>query len=389
MGLKATWMTGRIRKSVLLAALSVAALLVAACGSDDAAAPAAVQATPTITVPAAPATVAPVPDPTVAPRPAPTATPRPAPTPVPTPNPWAIPGIVDPDNFGWPRELEFDGERVTIAGPPERLHTLSLGHDEIVVALVGAKTLVGIGSFTANETYSNVALAVADLPKVRRDPEEVVALDPDLVIASKFTQQDLVDSIRGAGITVVRTALERSAEGHETNIRVLAYMLGAEAAAEVLIADIRGRIEFIQEKTGGVAVGERPTVLSIARFSDSISAAGGDSTEGGIIEQAGGVNAAAAAGFEGNQTISLESIVAMNPDLIVITQPDPGASELRDELLGEPALAGVPAIADGRVVIGDPRFFTTLSHWNVRGIEELAALLYPDAFAGVEFKDFD
>jgi iron complex transport system substrate-binding protein len=369
--------------------LAVAALLIAACGSDKAAAPSEVQASPT-TSPAAPAaTVAPIPDPTATPRAAPTATPRPAPTPAPTPNPWAIPGIVDPDNFGWPRELEFGGEQVTIAVPPERLHTLSLGHDEIVVALVGAETLVGIGSFTANETYSNVAQAVADIPKVKRDPEEVVALDPDLVIASKFTKQDLVDSIKGAGITVVRTALESSAEGHETNIRVLAYMLGAEAAAEVLIADIQGRIEFIQEKTGSVAAGERRTVLSIARFSDSISAAGGDSTESGIIEQAGGVNAAAEAGLDGHQTVSIESIVAMNPDLIVITQPDPGASELRDELLGEPALASVPAIADGMVILGAPRFFTTLSHWNVRGIEELAAQLYPEVFAGVEFKDFD
>jgi iron complex transport system substrate-binding protein len=138
-----------------------------------------------------------------------------------------------------------------------------------------------------------------------------------------------------------------------------------------------------------VAAGDRPAVLSIARFSDSISAAGGDSTEGGIIDQAAGVNVAAEAGLDGHQTVSLESIVAMNPDVIVITQPDPEASALRDELLGEPALAGVPAIADGRVITGDPRFFTTLSHWNVRGIEELAAQLYPDVFAGVEFKDFD
>jgi len=31
---------------------------------------------------------------------------------------------------------------------------------------------------------------------------------------------------------------------------------------------------------------------------------------------------------------------------------------------------------------------TTLSHWNVRGIEELAMLLFPSKFAGVTFEDF-
>ena len=309
-------------------------------------------------------------------------------TAVPTPNPWAVPGIVDPDNFGWPRVVQLGDDLVTIEGPPERLLTLSLGHDEIVAALIGADTVVGAGSFTSNETYSNVPTVFAHLPAVARDPEVVVALDPDLVIVSKFTKQDLVESIQSTGITVARTALESSAEGHETNIRLVAYMLGAEASAEVLIEDIRGRIEFIQSRTGRF-IGDKPTVLSISRFSDSISAAGGGSTEGGIIEQAGGINAAAEAGLEGFQTVSLESIVAINPDVIIITQPDPGAGELRDELLGDPALAGVPAVADGRVVLAAPRYFTTLSHWNVRGIEELAAELYPEAFAGVVFKDFD
>ena len=63
----------------------------------------------------------------------------------------------------------------------------------------------------------------------------------ELVIASKFTKKDLVDSIRDAGITVVRTALESSAEGHETNIRVLAYMLGDHQIRGSLASHPAGR----------------------------------------------------------------------------------------------------------------------------------------------------
>lgn len=342
---------------VALAALMAVAV---ACGSEEASPPAQTGPTPAITVP------------TVAPA----------------PSPWAIEAIVDPTNFGWPRELQIGDERIVIKAPPQRLHTLSLGHDEIVVALVGAEGLVGVGSFTANETYSNVAAEVDGLPKVSRDAEEVVSLNPDLVIASKFTKQDLVDTISGTGIQVVRTSLESSAEGHETNIRTLAYMLGAEDRAEELIQQIQTRINFVKSSVAKAADGTMPGVLSIAKFSDSISAAGSDSTEGGIIEQAGGLNVAAASGIDGHGTISLESIIAMNPDVIVITQPDPGASDLADLLKAEPALANVPAIANDLIMLGDPRFFTTLSHWNVRGIEDLAAVLFPEQFTGVVFEGF-
>ncbi len=299
------------------------------------------------------------------------------------------PGILDSSNLGWPREIETSEGAVSLEGPPQRIHTLSLGHDEIIAALIGADRFSGIGSFTANATYSNIAAEVGDLKKVKRDAEEVLGLDPDLVIASKFSKADLVDLIKASGVPVARTALESSTTGNIPNILLLGYMLGAEERALELIAEIEMRIAFVAESVPPPGDASRPAVLSIARFGDTISAAGGGSTEGGIIEAAGGVNAAARDGIDGHQGISVESIAAMNPDVILITQPEPGAGTLRDELLAEPALALVPAITLGRIVVSDPRFYTTLSHWNVRGIEETANLLYPERFKGVKFVDFE
>jgi iron complex transport system substrate-binding protein len=166
-------------------------------------------------------------------------------------------------------------------------------------------------------------------------------------------------------------------------------MLGAEDRAEDLIAQIQSRIGFVQASVADAGNATKLGVLSIAKFSDSISAAGGDSTEGGIIEQAGGENVAATSGIDGHETISIESIIAMNPDVIVITQPDPGATDLADLLKAEPALANVPAIANDKIMLGDPRYFTTLSHWNVRGIEDLSAVLFPEQYAGVTFGGFE
>ncbi len=280
--------------------------------------------------------------------------------------------------------------KVVIKAAPQRVHTLSLGHDEIIVALIGAKRLAGIGSFSADPVYSNVAAEVKDLPKVRREAEAVLSLNPDLLIASKFTSQDLLDRISGAGVPVVKTSLESSALGNIPNILLLGCMLGADDRAQALAVQVKERTVFVavrvQERVPDNA---RVSVLSIAKFSDTIDAAGKGSTEGGIIEAAGGVDAAAVAGIEGHKPISLESIAAMRPDFIILTQPEDSGAKFRDELYAAPALAEVPAVKNKRVFIGDSRYYTTLSHWNVRGIEESARLFYPEAFAGVTFRDFE
>ena len=114
-----------------------------------------------------------------------------------------------------------------------------------------------------------------------------------------------------------------------------------------------------------------PRVLALTQYHDTLWAAGANSTETGVIEAGGGVNAAA--GIEGNQTTSLEGVVAMAPDVIVIAQPIGfGAEEFRQSLFDNEALREVPAIKHGAVHVVESKHFTTLSYRNIRGAEDLA-----------------
>ena len=302
----------------------------------------------------------------------------------------AVPGIVDVSNRDWPREVETTEGVVSLDAPPQRILALSLGHDEMLLALVPRDRFAGVGPFTADPTYSNVAGQVAGMLTVKRGVENVLAAKPDIVVVSKYTKADLVALIKEAGVPVVRSALESSAAGNIPNILLLGYLLGVEERALELVAEIERRLAVVTDRVPAPGDPARPAVLSIARWGETTSAAGEGSTEGGIIETAGGVNAAARAGIAGHQSVSVESIAAMNPDVILITQPaDSGGTDLREELLDTRALAEVPAIADERVIVADPRHYTTLSHWNVRGIEETARLLYPERFRDVTFRDFE
>ena len=158
----------------------------------------------------------------------------------------------------------------------------------------------------------------------------------------------------------------------------MGYLFGEEERALALAAEVRSRHRDLLDFVRGKPIEVRPRVLALTSFSDKLYVAGIGSTEGNIIETAGGVNVAAEAGIERNTTTSLEGVVAMGPEVIIITQPADGANEFRKQLLGTEALAEVPAIKDDSVYPVDPKLFTTLSFWNVRGAEELAKILWPD-----------
>ena len=336
------------------------------------------------------------PSPSATPTPAPTpiqttnATPMPTSTPTPTAVPYPdVPGIVDASNRGWPREVETVEGIVTLDGPPERILTYSLGHDELVLSLVTPDRIAAVGKFTTNDSYSNVVDWVADIAVYEKGAENVLAQEPDLFIASKFTKADIVELIKEAGVPVVRPSLENSSEGNIPNILLLGYLMGVEERALELAGDIEERLAVVTQRVPPPGDASRAQVIAITRYSETIYVPGAGTTEGGIIEAAGGNNVAAQEGLEGIQKVSIESVAAMNPEVILITQTgESGGEALQDDLLQHPALGEVPAIVNNRIHVVGSKIFTTLSHWNVRGIEETATLLYPEQFAGVTFTDF-
>ena len=299
-----------------------------------------------------------------------------------------VEGVVDPTNRGWPREVEVLNGRVTIQAKPQRVHTVSLGHDEVTYALLPADQVVAVGRFTQQVGQSNVAELASRAPAIGRDPEQIAAHAPDIVIASPFTKKELIESLENVGITVVQTRLHNDPEGRVNDILLMGYIFGRELRALELASEVRDRYEALRSVVAGKPAGSRPRVMSTARYSEKLYTAGAGSTEGAIIEAAGGLNVAAEAGLERNPVIDLEGIIAMNPEVIIITQPLESAEEYKRDLLGNAALAEVPAIRDGRVLHAQPSFFTTLSFWNQRGAEELARLLWPDDFADKEFPPF-
>ena len=325
----------------------------------------------------------PTPTPTTTPA---TSTPAPtvAPTAAPTPEPLSklfegVRGIVDPTNFGWPREVEGLNGVVSISAKPLRIITASVGHDEMTLALVPQDRLVAVGGSTKDAVYSNVAALVQEKPQISRDPETIIAQAPDVVVTSPFFSADGVDALSRTGIPVIQTELKQDPAARIHGILLMGYIFGEEERALEFAEEVRDRHNDLVAVTSRLE--PRPRVLALTQYSDTLWVAGGNSTEGGVIAAAGGVNVAEEAGIEGNQNTSLEGVIAMDPEVIIIAQPlEFGAEEFRQSLLSHEALAEVPAIKNGKVHVVESKHFTTLSYWNIRGAEDLARILWPEDF---------
>jgi iron complex transport system substrate-binding protein len=287
----------------------------------------------------------------------------------------------------WPRQVkDAEGKLIEIKAKPMRIHTLSVGYDEITMYLVGAERFAAVGSVSANPLYSNIVEQAAKVAtKVGRKSEDVLAAKPDLVVASPFANKDLVAQLKEAGLTVVVSDLNDSLEGHASNIRYLAYLYGEEEKGEALIKEVNERLARLEAVAGKKAQTERPKVISLT---DTLNTPGKNTTMDGIIRRAGGINAAAEAGIEKWQQITLEKVVELKPDVIIVGEADSGKKDFGKELLAHPSLQNVPAIKNRRVLSLPSRLTSTLSHWNVRGAEELARLLWPAEFRDVQFADF-
>ena len=293
------------------------------------------------------------------------------------------------DENTWPREVTGLNGTISISEKPLRIVTASVGHDELTVALVKLDRLVGVAGITKDKTYSNIAGLVQNIPSIDRDPENIVALNPDIVVTSEYFPEESIQRLNDLNIPVVQTGLASSIEEQMDTILLLGWIYGEEERATELVAEIAERYDFIDLIIQKNNTYKKKKVLSVTRYSDQIWAAGSNSTEGTIIESAGGINAAAESGIAGNMTTSIEGVIEMDPEIIIITQPrESGGDEFLDDLVSSKVTQAVPAVVNNQIYFMETKYFTTLSFWNLRGVEELAKLLWAEDIGDKSFGGF-
>jgi iron complex transport system substrate-binding protein len=238
----------------------------------------------------------------------------------------------------------------------------------LLVEMLRPDRLVAVTRWADDTSMSNVAGRVPPtaihLP--RADLERLIALRPDLVVVSEYTDADFLHLLEKSGLRHYRLSGLSSLAGIRAAILDLGGVVGAADAAAQIVKRYDALLAELGRRLKGA---ERPRVL----YWGNPHTAGAGTAIGALIEGAGGVNVGREIGLSGIVPLSAERGFATDPDVVLVTRGSGAAESLRHD----PLLSQLRAVRERRLVEMDNRLVVTLSDYAADACWWLAARLHP------------
>jgi len=217
------------------------------------------------------------------------------------------------------------GARAAPAGAPHRIVSLTVCTDQLLLDLVPRARIAALSYLAVDPTLSAKVEQARGIKGVRGMAEEVLALEPDLVIAQEYSTTATVGLLRRLGFRVVLVPLATDFEGMRRAIRIIAAAVGTTARGEAMIAAFDKRLAAAAPKGP-----ERPRALA---YQVNSLASGPGSLVDAALSAAGFHNVARDRALGPGGRMPLEELIADPPDLVVLANaPDAFRSVVGDNL---------------------------------------------------------
>ncbi len=219
------------------------------------------------------------------------------------------------------------GERIVSIGPATT---------ELILALGGEQSLV------ATDVSSPEPRGV---PKVGYHralaAEGILSLSPTLVVGSdEMGPNSTLDQLRRANVKVEVMAAAPTLANLNERIDTLAHLLGDQTAGSKLKEEIAAQSDTLAAQ----AKQNKPLKVAflLLHKGQPTSIAGGNTTASALVTLAGGVNPVA--GLHDYKPVSTESLIELQPDLVLVSGRDWQQYQDPDAVLSQvPALSATPA----------------------------------------------
>jgi len=273
------------------------------------------------------------------------------------------------------------GTEVVIEGKPEKIISMSLGTDELLVELVSHDSITALsGSIAENTEVSNIADIAKKFDKVENNIETIISLNPDLVFVPNWIAKETIEQLKDAGINVYAYGTAATLEDQMKIIEDIAYIVDEKDNGTKITNNMKTKLKEIEDKVSSVKDDEKIRVLAYNSYG---STNGKGTTFDDIVKRAGGINVASEIGLEYWPQISKETIIELNPDVIIVpgyAYDDSNPKDFADTILNDESLKDVNAIKNKKVYMLQEKHISSVSQYMVYGVEDLAKMIYSDLF---------
>ncbi len=214
---------------------------------------------------------------------------------------------------------------------PRRIVSAFLCTDEYVFRLVPRERIAGLSYLSADThpVVSTIAEQVKDIPLVRASAEQVLALQPDLVVTYENTNVRQTQLLRKAGLRVLEVPWAQSLADVRKITRKLGAQLGASGRAEALIRQMDTEVV----RTHAAA---RPPVRTLVYEPNGYATGGGVTDE--VLNTAGLQNVGAGPHVTRSGTLPVEAVLTLAPELLILNGEHQVQPARADLVLHHPAL---------------------------------------------------
>lgn len=275
------------------------------------------------------------------------------------------------------------GTVVSFQAKPQRIVSLTMSTDNILLGLVKPERVVCANVLVDDPVSSNVVELGKDIPNKVRHPkvEEILAMEPDLVIAANWGDIDYVESLRNMGINVVVVKGAKNLPDIRDNIRLIAAAVGEPRRGDKLVSMMDDKLAKIKAKVDKIPQEARKRVLLISLMNNY---GGKDCIYDDACTLAGVTNCLSEYGLKRGDKLTKEMMVQMNPDMIFLpTYNAHGTFDIqgfRDRYLKDPALQQMKAIQSGSIREPRDAYIYTASQDFCFAVQEIAYTVYGDEF---------
>ena len=219
--------------------------------------------------------------------------------------------------------------------PPKRIVSLNLCADQYLLALADPGQIAALTRFARDPDMSAGAKAATHIPMTRGSAEDVLALEPDLIVATPGRRSGTRAALAKQHYPTLELSSAESYDAIVGQIRDVAKAVGHPERGEAMIRRMNAELaELPRVRAGRVAAyyQRRGYMTGTGTLIDD------------LMQRVGLINLASKIGKPALSQLTIEQLIAAHPDYLIVESASERVRDQGTEMLHHPSLRDIPRI---------------------------------------------